>query len=135
MIRPPIKYIFLKIARKVLLNTIFFVKYALISDKFTIFASRIYAYGQCSLKLDVLLDKKNIILTMRRYLFSFILTVIFCVSVTAQKKYSVYGIGFYNQENLFDYTHDEGKKDMDFTPDGSYKWNKMKYESKLHNDV
>ena len=90
-------------------------------------------YGQCSLKLDVLLDKKNIILTMRRYLFSFILTVIFCVSVTAQKKYSVYGIGFYNQENLFDYTHDEGKKDMDFTPDGSYKWNKMKYESKLHN--
>jgi len=61
-------------------------------------------YGQCSLKLDVLLDKKNIILTMRRYLFSFILTVIFCVSVTAQKKYSVYGIGFYNQENLFDYT-------------------------------
>lgn len=90
-------------------------------------------YGQCSLKLDVLLDKKDIILTMRRYLFSFILTVIFCVSVTAQKKYSVYGIGFYNQENLFDYTHDEGKKDMDFTPDGSYKWNKMKYESKLHN--
>ena len=43
MIRPPIKYIFLKIARKVLLNTIFFVKYALISDKLTIFASRIYA--------------------------------------------------------------------------------------------
>ncbi len=60
-------------------------------------------------------------------------TVLFGAKVNAQKKFSVYGVGFYNQENLFDYTHDEGKNDMAFTPNGSYKWNKMKYESKLRN--
>ncbi|GAB6982154.1 endonuclease [Prevotella dentasini JCM 15908] len=53
--------------------------------------------------------------------------------LAAQKKYSVYAVGFYNQENLFDYTHDEGKNDYEFTPGGSYKWNEMKYTHKLHN--
>ena len=48
--------------------------------------------------------------------------VLLSTTTNAQKKYSVYGVGFYNQENLFDYTHDEGKKDMDFTPNGRYKW-------------
>ena len=50
-----------------------------------------------------------------------------------EKKFSVYGIGFYNQENLFDYTHDEGKNDYQFLPDGQYKWNETKYRHKLHN--
>lgn len=50
-----------------------------------------------------------------------------------QKTYSVYAAGFYNLENLFDTCHDEGKKDYDFLPDGSYKWNKTKYTHKLHN--
>ena len=52
---------------------------------------------------------------------------------SAQKKYSVYGVGFYNQENLFDTCHDEGKRDYDFLPTGSYKWNAMKYNHKLNN--
>ena len=51
----------------------------------------------------------------------------------AQKKYSCYGVGFYNQENLFDTCHDEGKRDYDFLPNGSYRWNGMKYTHKLHN--
>ena len=70
---------------------------------------------------------------MKKHLFFLMFMVLLSTTTNAQKKYSVYGVGFYNQENLFDYTHDEGKKDMDFTPNGRYKWNKMKYESKLHN--
>lgn len=53
--------------------------------------------------------------------------------VLAQKKFGVYAVGFYNLENLFDTIHDEGKKDYEFLPDGQYKWNKLKYEHKLHN--
>ena len=57
----------------------------------------------------------------------------FVPNVSAQKKYAVYGIGFYNLENLFDIQHDEGKIDYDFLPDGSYKWDELKYNHKLHN--
>lgn len=42
-------------------------------------------------------------------------------------------IGFYNVENLFDTTHDAGKSDGDFLPDGMYEWNEEKYQIKLHN--
>ena len=51
----------------------------------------------------------------------------------AQRSFAVYGIGFYNLENLFDIQHDEGKNDYDFLPDGSYKWDELKYSHKLHN--
>jgi len=49
------------------------------------------------------------------------------------KKFSVYAVGFYNLENLFDTCHDEGKRDYEFLPDGTYKWNGRKYTHKLHN--
>jgi len=51
----------------------------------------------------------------------------------AQTRYSVYGIGFYNLENLFDTKHDEGKNDYEYLPDGTNKWTEMKYASKLKN--
>lgn len=51
----------------------------------------------------------------------------------AQKKYSVYAVGFYNQENLFDTCHDAGKNDSEFLPNGSYRWNGLKYTHKLRN--
>lgn len=54
-------------------------------------------------------------------------------ALSAQKKFSVYGVGFYNMENLFDTCHDEGKRDYEFLPTGSYRWNVMKYTHKLHN--
>ena len=64
----------------------------------------------------------------------FVLAVLFCsISVSAQKSFSVYGIGFYNLENLFDITHDEGKNDYEFLPEGTNKWSEMKYTHKLHN--
>ena len=42
-------------------------------------------------------------------------------------------MGFYNQENLFDTCHDEGKNDHEFLPTGSYHWNGLKYSHKLRN--
>ncbi len=65
-------------------------------------------------------------------LMIFALCMLF-LNVSAQKKYSCYGIGFYNQENLFDTCHDEGKRDYDFLPNGSYRWNGLKYTHKLRN--
>lgn len=70
---------------------------------------------------------------MKKHLFLLLYVLFVSSVVTAQKKYSVYAIGFYNQENLFDYTHDAGKNDFDFTPTGSYAWNEMKYKNKLKN--
>ena len=70
---------------------------------------------------------------MRKLLFVLFCTVLFGASASAQKKFSVYAVGFYNQENLFDCTHDKGKNDYDFTPEGGYHWNEMKYTHKLHN--
>lgn len=65
----------------------------------------------------------------------FILAVLMLAVATtqAQKHHGVYAVGFYNLENLFDYTHDEGKKDEDFLPTGRYQWNQTKYEWKLRN--
>ena len=50
-----------------------------------------------------------------------------------QKKYSVYAVGFYNLENLFDTCHDEGHNDYEYLPDGRNKWTGMKYTNKLRN--
>lgn len=54
-------------------------------------------------------------------------------SDNAQPKIAAYAVGFYNLENLFDTIHAQGKNDYDFLPDGSYKWNTVKYENKLKN--
>ena len=70
---------------------------------------------------------------MRKQLFMLFVLVLLCNVASAQTKLAGYAIGFYNLENLFDYTHDEGKNDYAFLPDGSYHWNKMKYTHKLHN--
>ena len=59
-----------------------------------------------------------------------------CVAAAASaqdRKFSVYGVGFYNQENLFDTCHDEGKNDYEYLPTGTNKWNGLKYTNKLRN--
>lgn len=53
------------------------------------------------------------------------------MAAQAQKKYAVYGVGFYNQENLFDTCHDAGKNDYEYLPEKG--WNKLKFENKLKN--
>jgi predicted extracellular nuclease len=42
-------------------------------------------------------------------------------------------VAFYNCENLFDYHHEPGKQDDDFTPEGKYHYTQAVYEQKLHN--
>lgn len=49
----------------------------------------------------------------------------------SQRRLGVYGVAFYNIENLFDTIHAPGKNDYEFLPEGSYRWNGMKYRSKL----
>ncbi len=72
---------------------------------------------------------------MRRFQFLSLFLLFFLVSCQAKNKVErhVFAIGFYNLENLFDTTHDEGKNDYEFLPDGSYKWDQEKYTNKLKN--
>lgn len=44
---------------------------------------------------------------------------------------SLYTIGFYNTENLFDTIDDPHRYDDDFTPNGSRKWVEKKYRNKI----
>ncbi len=62
-----------------------------------------------------------------------VLLMLSVMATQAQKKYSVYAIGFYNLENLFDTIHDPGKNDFEYLPDGTNKWNATKYKRKLAN--
>ena len=69
-----------------------------------------------------------------RILLTAFLFVAAMASMQAQEKqYQVYGVGFYNQENLFDTVHDYGKNDYEYLPDGGNKWNSLKYNHKLRN--
>ena len=71
---------------------------------------------------------------MKRQLILLASLLAMSMAVMAQgARYSVYGIGFYNLENLFDTQHDEGKNDYQYLPDGSNKWNELKYKHKLRN--
>ena len=59
-------------------------------------------------------------------------------SAAAEKRYNLYGIGFYNLENLFDTVHTlapdgTDMNDYEYTPEGTMKWSTMKYEAKLKN--
>ena len=68
--------------------------------------------------------------------FRLLLIVFLCgiaMNATAQKKFSVYAVGFYNVENLFDTCHDVGKRDFEYLPNGTNRWNARKYKSKLRN--
>lgn len=51
-------------------------------------------------------------------------------AIFAQKPYMVV---FYNLENFFDTINDPETRDEEFTPEGSRKWNTVKYNKKLHN--
>ncbi|MCR4915519.1 MAG: endonuclease/exonuclease/phosphatase family protein [Prevotella sp.] len=56
-----------------------------------------------------------------------------CSSHAQDKRYQLYGVGFYNLENLFDTCHDEGHNDYEYLPDGTNKWTGLKYTHKLRN--
>ena len=65
-------------------------------------------------------------------LFISLLVSVVCVA-KGKKQQNIYGIGFYNLENLFDTCHDEGKNDYEYLAEGTNKWTGEKYRCKLQN--
>lgn len=51
----------------------------------------------------------------------------------AVKSNPVYGVAFYNLENLFDTINNNGKYDLEFSPQGKNRWDSYKYQSKIKN--
>ncbi|MCR5180775.1 MAG: endonuclease/exonuclease/phosphatase family protein [Bacteroidaceae bacterium] len=76
---------------------------------------------------------------MRKTFFLSCLLFLATVGVAQERQLALYGIGFYNIENLFDTEHDtdpttgEDKNDYEYLPDGTNHWTQMKYEHKLAN--
>lgn len=68
---------------------------------------------------------------MKKHLLLLAVMLVASLTASAQKRYGVYAVGFYNQENLFDTCHDQGKNDYEYTP--AHGWNYLKYSHKLHN--
>ena len=48
-------------------------------------------------------------------------------------KFLPIGVAFYNLENLFDTINNNGKYDLEFSPNGARQWDGRKYWSKIHN--
>lgn len=70
----------------------------------------------------------------KTFLFFAALLLIGVTGTKAQEKqYQLYGIGFYNLENLFDTCHDVGHNDYEYLPDGTNRWTGLKYTHKLRN--
>lgn len=58
------------------------------------------------------------------------------VSVAQQasgRKVQVFGVAFYNLENLFDTINNNGKYDVEFSPAGKNQWNGQRYWKKINN--
>lgn len=76
---------------------------------------------------------------MRKILLFALAIVCSVATVTSQnaaqqgKRYNVYGVMFYNLENLFDTINSNGTYDLEFSPHGARQWNTDKYYKKLHN--
>ena len=49
------------------------------------------------------------------------------------KKVSNFAVAFYNLENLFDTINNNGKYDLEFSPEGKNRWDGHKYRNKLKN--
>lgn len=49
------------------------------------------------------------------------------------KRMQMFGVAFYNLENLFDTINNNGKYDLEFSPQGKNRWDSHKYWSKIKN--
>lgn len=56
-----------------------------------------------------------------------------CVNAQEKKLYQTFGVAFYNLENLFDTINNNGKYDLEFSPEGKNRWDGHKYWSKIKN--
>lgn len=56
-----------------------------------------------------------------------------CAQAPDGKRFHSFGVAFYNLENLFDTINNNGKYDLEFSPEGKNRWDGAKYRSKLAN--
>lgn len=75
---------------------------------------------------------------MKKLLLFALSTAVIASTIAAQadgngKHYNMYGVMFYNLENLFDTINTNGTYDLEFSPKGARQWNSQKYWSKQHN--
>lgn len=72
---------------------------------------------------------------MRKTVWLLVSFMVFALFAGAQekKKVVVYGVAFYNLENLFDTINNNDKYDQEFSPQGARQWTGKKYQSKLTN--
>lgn len=75
---------------------------------------------------------------MKRYIILPLLAVLCVLGVAAKdakpaRQYMVFGVAFYNLENLFDTINNNGTYDLEFSPQGSRQWDGRKYWSKINN--
>lgn len=71
---------------------------------------------------------------MRRFItISVAAFLVFPLLFAQGNKYQVFGVAFYNLENLFDTINNNGKYDLEFSPNGARQWNGEKYRSKIKN--
>lgn len=75
--------------------------------------------------------------SMKRILLLPLLALLCSVALFGQKngtgaQYRVYGVAFYNLENLFDTINANGSYDLEFSPKGARQWDSRKYWSKIN---
>ncbi len=70
---------------------------------------------------------------MKRIILLFIGVMFLSGYLVSQQNIDTLRIISYNVENFFDTKHDEGKNDIDFTPEGNYRWTPDKYRKKQAN--
>lgn len=73
----------------------------------------------------------RLVFSGRTVIVLFLLYFFVTISSAAPEKTDIYGVGFYNLENLFDTIHDKGKNDYEFLPGGVKKWSSERYYSKI----
>ena len=71
---------------------------------------------------------------MRKIFISLLAVVaLLPLAASAQKRQMMLGVAFYNLENLFDTINNNGKYDLEFSPQGDHKWDSRKYWSQIKN--
>ena len=76
---------------------------------------------------------------MKKLLLAAVAAMVLIPAINAQqdvqqeKRYNMYGVMFYNLENLFDTINSNGTYDLEFSPNGARQWDGRKYWSKVHN--
>lgn len=74
---------------------------------------------------------------MRKIIMLSLMVLLGFVAASAQqsqgKKFKVYGVAFYNLENLFDTINNNGNYDLEYSPEGAKRWDGRKYRSKINN--